>query len=183
MGLVARSVKHRNISITVWCIYKSVVRYHLEYSTSVWNTQYQKDKLLLEKVQRRFTRLFDDLRPKNYKDSLEVLQLWSLEERRHRSDLIERFKMAWGLFAIPLTDFFSLSTRPFGSTTRGHTGKLMKAHSNTDTRLYFFSFKVLNRWNSLSQEAVSLSTVNRFKGHLERTRSVKIGFFMDHWSA
>ena len=36
--------------------------------------------LLLEKVQSRFTRLFDDLRSKEYKDRLEVLKLWSLEE-------------------------------------------------------------------------------------------------------
>jgi len=93
-----------------------------------------------------------------------VLKLWSLEERRHRSDLTELFKMARGLSAILLTDFFKFSIRLFGSTTRGHLWKLIKTHSNTDTRLYFFSSGVLNRWNSLSQEAVSSSTVNIFKG-------------------
>jgi len=30
---------------------------------SIWNPHYQQDKPLLEKVQRRFTLLFDDLRP------------------------------------------------------------------------------------------------------------------------
>ena len=93
LGLVARTVKHRNISIMVH-LYKSLVWPHLEYSTSVWNPHYQKDKLLLEKVQRRFTRLFDDLRSTEYKDRFEVLKLWSLKERRHQSDLIELFKMA-----------------------------------------------------------------------------------------
>jgi len=150
LGLVARTVKHRNISIMVH-LYKSLVRPHLEYSTSVWNPHYRKDKLLLKKVQQRFTRLFDDLRSR---DRLEVLKLWTLEERRHRSDLIELFKMARGLSSIPLTDFFKFSTRPFGSITRGHSWKLIKAHSNTDTRLYFCSFRVLNRWNSLSQKEV-----------------------------
>ena len=128
-------------------------------------------------MQRRFTWLFDDLRSREYQDRLKVLKLWSLEERRHRSDLIELFKMARGLSAIPLTDFFNFSTRPFGSTTHGHSWKLITAHSNTDIRLYFFSSRVLNRWNSLPQEAVSSSTVNIFKGHLERTRSVNMGFF------
>jgi len=85
--------------------------------------------------------------------------------------------MARVLSAIPLTDFFKFSIRPFGSTTRGHSWKLIKAHTNTDTRLYFFSSRVLNRWNSLPQEAVSLSTVNIFKGHLERTRWWKWVFF------
>jgi len=66
LGLVSQTVKHRNISIMV-CIYYSLVR--PQYSTSVWNPHYQKDKLLLEKVQRQFTQLFDDL---EYKDRLEV---------------------------------------------------------------------------------------------------------------
>jgi len=41
-----------------------------------------------------------------------------------------------------------------------------------------------DQWNSLSQDAVSSSTVNIFKGHLERTIEIgEDGFFMDHWSA
>jgi len=115
----------------------------------VWNPHYQKVQLLLEKVQRRFTRLFGDFRSRDTKDRLEVLKLWSLEERRHRSDLIELFKMARGLSVIPSTDFFKFSTRPFGTTTRGHSWKLIKAHSNIQ-RLYFFPSRTLNRRNSLS---------------------------------
>jgi len=34
--------------------------------------------------------------------------LWTLEERRNRSDLIEVFKMAHGFSAIPLTDMFQV---------------------------------------------------------------------------
>jgi len=120
---------------------------------------------------------------KSSKRNCMSIMIHAFSQLTSTSDLIELFKMARGLSAIPLTDFFKVSTRPFGSTTRGHSWKLIKVHSNTDTRLYFFSSRVLNRWNSLLQEAVSSSTVNIFKGHPERTRSVKMGFFVDHWSA
>jgi len=46
------------------------------------------------------------------------LNLWSLEERRNRSDLIEVFKMAKNFLPIPLTKFFELNT---DNRTRDHS--------------------------------------------------------------
>jgi len=37
---------------------------------------------------------------------------------------------------------------------RNHSRNLVKDHFRTDTMLHFFSSRVLNRWNSLSQDAV-----------------------------
>jgi len=45
-----------------------------------------------------------------YMERLAKLNLWSLEERRYHSDLIEVFKMAKNLSPIPVTKFFELST-------------------------------------------------------------------------
>ena len=72
-----------------------------------------------------------------YDERLKILRLWSLEERRNRSDLLELFKMVRGLSAIPLTSFFKLADRSAGSVrpTRGHAWKLIKTHSNTDIRV------------------------------------------------
>ena len=97
LGFLSRTVKFRNVDIMVR-LYKSLVRPHLEYSTSIWNPHYEKDKVLLEKVQRRFTKLFKDLRSREYDERLKIGGLWSLEERRHRSDLLV-FKMVRGLSA------------------------------------------------------------------------------------
>ena len=52
-----------------------------------------KDNLLLEKVQRRVTRMIPRLKNVLYEKRLKELRLWSLEDRRIRADLIEVFKM------------------------------------------------------------------------------------------
>jgi len=77
LGLVQRTIKHRSPDLMVR-LYKSLVRPHLEYCSPVWNPHYRKDKLLLERVQHRFTRLFDDLKNLPYSDRLNKLKLWSL---------------------------------------------------------------------------------------------------------
>ena len=70
------------------------------------------------------------------------------------------------------------------SYTRGHSRKLVKAHCRTDTRLHFFSHRVLNRWNSLTtQYTADACSVNAFKRHLNMIRVSKMGFFMDSWPA
>jgi len=53
------------------------------------------------------------------------------------------------------------------SRTRGHTWKITKNRSKLDIRKYFFSERVVNRWNKLSQVDVNQTTVNGFKRALE----------------
>jgi len=132
-------------------LYKSLVRPHLEYSSPVWNPHYRKDKLLLERVQHRFTRLFEDLKNLPYFGRLNKLKLWSLKERRNRADLIELFKTVRGFSSVPLLTYLQLADR---RDTRGHSWKLVKAHSTCDARLYFFSLRV---FESLEQSATLYS--------------------------
>ena len=56
-----RTIRFMNYKVLV-TLYKSLVRPHVEYCMSVWSPYYQKDKVLLERVHRRFTRLFPDIR-------------------------------------------------------------------------------------------------------------------------
>jgi len=37
----------------------------------------------------------------------------------------------------------------------------------------------MTRWNLLDQEAVDATSVNAFKGRLEKLRDTRMGFFMD----
>jgi len=130
---------------------------------------------MVERVQHRFTRLFPELRVMTYEARLKALKLWSLEERRNRADLIEVYKLMHGFTDIPVSTYFHIAT---DSCARGHTKKLVKSHCHTDARLCFL-LRVINRWNSLSQEILDAPSVNAFKRHLESVRQKKMGYFMD----
>jgi len=75
----------------------------MEYCVSAWSRHYKKDKELLEKVRRRFTKMMKGMKGTSYEERLRKLNLWSLEERRNRQDLIEAFKMCKGLSRIRRT--------------------------------------------------------------------------------
>jgi len=46
----------------------------------------------------------------------------------------------------------------------------------------FFSYKVINRWNSLPEEAIQADSINSFKKHLQKIYSTRMGFFLD-WTS
>ena len=73
--------------------------------------------------------------------------------------------MIKGFSAVTWSQFFD---RIENSVTRGHNWKLRKNHSRCDVRFFCFSQRCLNRWNSLSQEAVDAQTVDAFKNHLSK---------------
>jgi len=136
------------------------------------------DKSLLERVQHRFTRLFPHLRKLSYEERLNHLRLWTLEERRNRADLIEVFKMIKLLSATySMVIFFHIAA---DSLTWSQMEICKKKSCRSDTRLYFFSQRVVNRWNSLSQEEVDAPSINSFKNHLEKKKHKRLmDFFKD----
>ena len=77
-------------------IYKSKVRFVLEYANTVWMPYKRKYIDLIESVQRHFTRYIIGMKELNYEDRLKSLKLYSLEYRRFRGDMIEVFKMCHG---------------------------------------------------------------------------------------
>jgi len=136
-----------------------------------------KDKELLERVQRRFTRMIPELKQLAYADRLDSLKLWTLEERRVCADLIEVYKIVHGLSAIPFSSFFEFEN---SGRTRGHSLKLRKKRCRLDLSLYFFSERVVSLWNCLDERAVKSASLNCFKGNLTRLRSSTMGqLFLD----
>ena len=73
------------------------------------------------------------------------------EERWNRADLLEIFKMVKGIAATPWSVFFHSAE---DKITRGQSWKLVKNHCHCNTRLQFFSQRVINRWNNLTEEDI-----------------------------
>jgi len=69
-------------------LYKTLVRPHVEYCVSAWSPYYKKDEELLEKVQRRFTKVIVNMSGLSYEDRLQSLKLWSLELKKGEIDKI-----------------------------------------------------------------------------------------------
>jgi len=78
------------------------------------------------------------------------------------------FKMCNGLSRLKLNEFFTLADNTRG--IRGHSRKLVKFRCTRDCCKYFFSNRVNNRWNQLDQRVVDASSINAFKGFLNKTR-------------
>ena len=85
--------------------------------------------------------MINDMKGKTYEDRLRCLELWTLEERRNRQDLIEVFKMFRGFSSILLHNLFILDKNSKG--TRGHTGKLVKTRCTRDITKYFIQARSL----------------------------------------
>jgi len=54
--MTKRTIRFKEVRIMI-SLYKTSVRPHVEYCVSAWSTYYKKDKEMLEKVQRRFTKM------------------------------------------------------------------------------------------------------------------------------
>ena len=95
LGMIRRIITYKEKSLIV-PLYKAIVRPHLEYCIQAWDPHLRKDIDMLEKIQRRATKLIPGLRDLRYEERLKECGLTTLETGRLRGDQIEVFKILNG---------------------------------------------------------------------------------------
>jgi len=162
LGCIKRSVASRSREV-ILPLYFALVRPHLEHCVQLWGPQQKKDMELLERVQRRVTKMIRGLEYLSYKNRLSELGLFSLEKRRLRGDHRAAFQYLKEAYRKNGEGLF---TRVCSDRTRGNGCKLKEGRFTLYITKKFFA-RVVKPWHRLPREAVDAPSLGLFKARLD----------------
>ena len=165
LGLLKHTFSKYDSSIAK-IVYPVFVRPHLEFATASWNALLEKDVLVLEKVQRKATKT-SDLRGLSYEQRLRLYGITDLKTRRKRGDLIQVYKLVYGLEEIRWTNSSWIDFN--GRTNDGP--KLKSERYTVPARFHVLLNRVATDWNSLKLTTRRAPNVASFKSALDREMS------------
>ena len=146
-------------------LYNALVRPILEYGVQFWSPHLRQDIDRLERVQRRATKMIPSLRNKSYEERLRILNLFPLERRRMRGDMIQVFKMVKRIDNVDPNKYFTFDN---SNVTRNNGFKIIKKQVKSNEAKFFFFNRIVNVWNGLPRDVVQKDSVDSFKKALDK---------------
>ena len=177
IGLLLKTFTSRDSDL--WkMLYISLVRPHLEFASTVWNPYLKGDVELLEKIQRRATRIPASMKGLEYEERLKRWGLTTLEKRRRRGDLIQMYKVHNELENICWST--GPCTAPHTNTRADSQNKYrlvresFSARASNDFRHFvtvrheFFLNRTVDGWNGLASSQIDAPSLNSFKARIDK---------------
>ncbi|GAB0184941.1 hypothetical protein GRJ2_000959400 [Grus japonensis] len=163
LGCIKRGVTSRSREV-ILPLYSTLVRPHLEYCVQLWGPQYRRDMELLERIQRRATKLIRGLEHLSCEDRLRELGLFSLEKRQAPGRSNCSFPVPEGAYRKAGEGLF---IRECSDRTRGNGFKLKEGRFRLDVRKKFLTVRVVRYWNRFPREVVAAPSLEVFKARLD----------------
>ena len=166
LGFLKRNL-NGSLKATKQTAYFSLVRAGAEYGSTIWDPFLAKDKLALERVQRRAARWVEGVRPHeivSVTDILEKLKWDTLEERRRIQRLTLMYKVVHGLVAVSPEQLHMIHADARTRALHRHKFRIQSARS--EERKYSFVNRTIPEWNNLPTSTAEADSLCSFKSQL-----------------
>ena len=143
--------------------YKTIVRPHVEYASSVWDPHLKKHVKQIEGVQRRAARFLKNCytrEPGTVTNLLNELNWIPLKERRTISRLTLFHKAIHGDGGLAFPDYVTKRRRHLRNSSQN---KFIELLPNTETYKNGYFCRTVKDWNALPSEIVNIKSADRFK--------------------